>query len=268
MNEPLPTAERLSPITYYGGKSRMLRHILPIIPEHHIYCEPFAGGLAVFFGKKPSRVEIVNDVNRFVTAFYKQAQSNFDALQARIRETLHARSAYDDAMLIYKNPTHFAFTDLDRAWAFWVGTNMGFACHIGSWGYGTADNKRENSLANKRENFTEVLTKRLEHTQIECRDALLVIKARDRENTFHYIDPPYFNSNMGHYGGYTEQDFRNLLEVCGNLKGKFLLSSYPSDALAEAVAQNGWYQKEFKMAISASKYRKPKTEVLTANYPI
>jgi len=40
-----------TPVTYYGGKQKMVRHILPIIPEHNLYCEPFCGGAAIFFAK-------------------------------------------------------------------------------------------------------------------------------------------------------------------------------------------------------------------------
>jgi len=36
---------------------------------------------------------------------------------------------------------------------------------------------------------------------------------------------------MGHYKGYLEQDFENLLEVLSILNGKFILSSYPSELL-------------------------------------
>lgn len=43
-----PKARLKTPISYYGGKQSMLKHILPIIPEHTIYVEPFFGGGAVF----------------------------------------------------------------------------------------------------------------------------------------------------------------------------------------------------------------------------
>lgn len=36
-----------TPITYYGGKQSMLKNILPLIPPHNVYNEPFAGGAAL-----------------------------------------------------------------------------------------------------------------------------------------------------------------------------------------------------------------------------
>lgn len=40
-----------TPISYYGGKQRMLAYILPLVPEHQIYTEAFCGGAAVYWAK-------------------------------------------------------------------------------------------------------------------------------------------------------------------------------------------------------------------------
>lgn len=40
-----------TPITYYGGKQNMLKHILPLVPKHSLYTEAFAGGAALFLQK-------------------------------------------------------------------------------------------------------------------------------------------------------------------------------------------------------------------------
>ena len=76
---------------------------------------------------------------------------------------------------------------------------------------------------------------------------------------------------MGHYDGYSQEDFDNLLGLLSDIKGKFLLSSFRNKALLEASKQNGWYSFEVKMRCSmTNRYesRRSKVEVLTANYPI
>ena len=112
--------------------------------------------------------------------------------------------------------------------------------------------------------FTEVYSQRLEHASIFCREALDVICKADHEDTFHYVDPPYFQANMGHYGDYTREDFAALLETLSRVKGKFMLSSYPSDVLREYADRHGWCVMKFVMPRSAG--GGIKTEVVTLNY--
>lgn len=163
------------------------------------------------------------------------------------------------------------FNDLQRAWAFFVLTNMGFSGRIGSFGCYTKGTKAM-GWEKKKKLLTPALKERLKGTQIECSDALKILKLRDNSSTFNYIDPPYFNSNMGHYGNYTLEDFEALLKVLETLKGKFILSSYPSEILTEFTKRNNWHTKSIEQLVSAnqtkSKTNKTKTEVLTANYPL
>jgi DNA adenine methylase len=165
------------------------------------------------------------------------------------------------------------FTEVKRAWAIWTSANQSFGSMLGStW---RCDFKRDTSvkrLHNKRECFTSEYAKRLEKTQIECRDALYVISSMDMESTFFYCDPPYFNSHMGHYKGYTERDFEALLQLLSQIKGKFLLSSYPSELLEKYSKKHKWFTRKIEMPIVVHLNRgskpKMKTEVLTANYEI
>lgn len=43
-----------TPIVYYGGKTAILNHIFPLVPEHEVYTECFAGGAALFWSKRPT----------------------------------------------------------------------------------------------------------------------------------------------------------------------------------------------------------------------
>jgi DNA adenine methylase len=265
MNQKQAAAIR-TPITYYGGKQNLVGAILPLIPLHNCYVEPFFGGGAIFWAKQPSQVEVINDLNQFVINFYRIAKNEFNALQELISATPLSRICYKDAQIMYDNP--HLFSDLQKAWAFWVLTNQGFVGKIGSWGYGTKDNKRELNIANKRLQFKNKFSERLELVQMECSDANRIIKLRDRVDTFFYCDPPYVGSNQGHYGGYTDEHFGELLTSLSNVQGKFLLSSFPNELLNQFTKQFGWHTIEIEMPCSSSKDRKIKKEVLTANYDI
>jgi DNA adenine methylase len=259
-----------TPITYYGGKQKMLPLILPRIPIHKSYNEIFAGGAAVFFAKPPSEVEVLNDINSELINFYRVAQTNFSALEKEIKLTLHSRDLHRQAWIVYSNPD--MFSEVKRAWALWVMSSQSFCAKLeGPWGYDLADSGSPQRVQTKKEGFTKALLKRLEKVQIECTDALYIIDARDRKDAFFYVDPPYYNSDCGHYDGYSLQDYENLLKALSKIKGKFLLSSYPSEIVQEYAKRYKWnmFSVEKNTSVNTkSGYLKRKIEVLTANYPI
>ena len=178
-----------TPISYYGGKQTLSAVILGLIPEHRIYCEPFFGGGAMFFAKKPSDVEIINDTNKELTNFYEVVKDDFQALEHEISLSLHSRDKHRQAEVIYENPD--MFSRVKRAWAVWMLANSSYGNKMNSsFGYDLTGGSSK-KLDNKREAFTEEYARRLRRVQIECCDALRVIRSRDTAETFFYIDPPY-----------------------------------------------------------------------------
>lgn len=260
-----------TPVSYYGGKQKLASTILKLIPKHQLYCEPFIGGAAIFFAKEPSGVEVINDTNKEMINFYRQVQLDFVSLEKEIKICLHSRALHKDAQVINGNP--HLFNETKRAAAIWVLANQSFSSMLdGSWGYDKKKNTTSKKIHNKRESFTEELAIRLQNVQIECTDALRIITSRDEPDSFFYCDPPYYNSDCGHYDGYSIEDFENLLKKLSKIKGKFLLSSYPSPILKQYTNEFGWNTKTIEMEVTVAnngdKPRKSKTEVLTANYPI
>lgn len=245
----------------------MAKHILPLIPTHKIYTEAFFGGGAIFFAKEPSSLEVINDLNGEVINFYSVITTDFWRLNELIQSTLHSREQYEQAMVVYNHPK--LFDPVKRAWAFWILTNQGYVCKIGSWGYDKSDNSMVKRLETKKIEFDRTVRTRLERTQIECNDAVKVILSRDSEETFHYVDPPYVGSNLGHYDGYGDTQYTQLLECLSAVKGKFLLSNYRSELLESFIKRNSWSVMHFDKQLSASSVKgKRKVEVLAGNYDL
>lgn len=264
------TLKYKTPLVYYGGKQRISDWICKMIPKHRIYCEPFFGGGAVFFSKTPSFLEVINDKNECLVNFYLQIQNNFEQLAAEIFKTLHSESMYLRARQIYNGLIHV--NDLEKAVATWmVFTQSRFACAKAGWKYDNGTDGSHYGIIelHNRKNFCPWLQKRLSKVQISCRDALQVIRNRDTADTFFYLDPPYPNSNQGHYAGYTFDDLENLLRLLQSIKGKFALSNYPSpliDHYAQLMDWNIYTMKMKKDSTMARKKGEEKVEILLTNY--
>lgn len=249
----------------------MLKEILPLIPPHFTYVEPYFGGGAVFRAKEPSQGEIINDLNLNVVNFYAVLKNDFERLKTKITATLHSRATYKKALFVYHSPELFTDAPLIRAWAFYVVTNQWFAHKIGSRWYDSTD--CAHTVQRKIDAFANHLSERLKYTQIEHNEAHKVIASRDSKHTFYYLDPPYINTNQGHYSGYSSEDFVRDLEVLATIQGKFLLSCFPSDEINAFIKKHKRHVKTFLKPSSAGNrlpagQGKRKTEVLVANYPI
>ena len=253
-----------SPICYYGGKQKMLKHIMPLLPPNiYHYCEPFFGGGSVFWAKYPSKIETVNDVSAELVNFYEVLKNNFAGLRALVDQSLHS-----EYQLRRAKDLSTTGTPVEKAWAFWMEVNHSFGNKVGG-GLTFARTKNDASLSlSRRNNLTPEVAKRLEHTIIFCRDALDVISLTDSKDTFFYLDPPYWQADQGPYKGYTMDDFERLLSLLGGIEGRFLLSSYPCDLLSEKTSKHGWVFAEIDLPLTAKRGStvERKVEVLTRNY--
>lgn len=255
-----------TPISYYGGKQTMLKHILPLIPEHAIYTEAFCGGAAVLFAKEPVACEVINDINAKIVNFYWMAQCYYPELKTEIDKMLHSRYQHDHARYIYNNPS--MFKSAERACAFWFLSKTSYASKInGSFGFDMKGGMPK-KLRNAKDAFTEELCTRLEHVTIECQEALSVIRRYDRPETFHFIDPPYIDTNCGHYDGlFNEQSLIELLDTLAKLQGKFMLTMFPNDQILEYSNKHGWTIHRIERTISASRTtRRKQEEWIVCNY--
>lgn len=263
------TIKYKTPLTYYGGKQQLLKTILPLIPTHRIYCEPFFGGGAVFFAKKPSYLEVINDVNDNLVNFYHECQEHFEQLCYLVQHTLDSESTYNWAKSVFNGTVEVG--PLQKAYATWIVFNMSFNANpLGGWRW---DNGTDNShtgivLYHFRKYFCPWIEKRLQKVQISCRDALRVISDRDTPGSFFYLDPPYPGAQQAHYSGYTEDDLQKLLDLLSVIHGQFLLSCYDLDIINDYAQKKNWQLLKFDMNSCIKNHNRHgrKTEILLMNY--
>jgi DNA adenine methylase len=205
---------RTKPIVRWpGGKSRHLKYILPLIPEHHCYCEPFAGGLAVFLARGPSKLEVINDQNGTLVALYRNAQYHVEELVAEIQWTLNARKNLED----FKEEK--GLTEIQRVARWFVRNRISYGAKGLCFGYEGARASRQYAIDSLRE-----LSQRLDRTIIEQLPYEDCVRHYDKRDTFFFLDPPYLNANPGAYAGWTADQMQGLRDLLSEIKGKWILT--------------------------------------------
>lgn len=225
-----------TPISYYGGKARIATQIVPHIMAipHTVYVEPFSGGLAVLYakGKKPVKDashyrEAINDLNKQLITFWRVAREQPEELARWIELTPYSQEEYREARKIYNNPSEYS--DLKVAWATYVQCNMSFANKIETgWAAQVINQNSAATWTNRAARLPECF-ERLRDIYIGCEDALRFIQRFDAPHSLIYADPPYPDTNQGHYGGYTLDDYQALCDALDNCESSYVLSNYNQD---------------------------------------
>lgn len=211
-------------IPWVGSKMRLIPYILLVLPEKPIqYLEPFGGSGAVLLSLPPNagRLDIYNDldselVNLFLCVkeksnvlmremgflpihsrrefeFYRDFVSHKDITLSNIYEELACledRSCFTEEQAEELRPIfqeRLELYDIYRASAFARRAKGSFSATLNSFGVKAVDMVRFLCL------FPEA-AERLRNVVVENKDALLLIRERDRPGGVIYCDPPYRNA--------------------------------------------------------------------------
>lgn len=221
-------------ISYYGGKQRIASKVVEQISKipHTVYAEIFAGGLAVLYEKgKPSYMskasyrEYINDTSELLINLYRVARSCKEEFYDLIQWTPYSQSEHKKAVTICKHPE--LYSDIEKAWAYYVSIQMSFAKQLNNgWGTSVFSQNQAATWQIKKKTLLEKVD-RLSEVHISCEDALKCLQRVDSPHTLIYADPPYVGTNLGHYGGFTSDDYQALCNALDNCQSSYILSNYP-----------------------------------------
>ncbi|MGE5631728.1 MAG: DNA adenine methylase [Caulobacteraceae bacterium] len=256
-------------LKYPGSKWSTANWIISHFPvgyEKMTYLEPYGGSLAVFFNKKRSVIETVNDLDSNVVNLFRVIREHPEELAQLVKFTPWAREEYKNSYEQTDEAVEKARRFLVRMWMA-IGSKSsditGFrnvikdvSGNIPHWNNRLPDRILE-------------AAERLQHTdtcvvQIECQPALQLIERYNRENVLMYIDPPYLLSTRSkriYKHEMNDNDHLELLETLKNHKAKVILSGYENDMYNSTL--RGWH-KESKNCLKEAGLSA--TEVLWMNY--
>ncbi|MGC8622088.1 MAG: DNA adenine methylase [Caldisphaera sp.] len=239
-----------SPITWFGGKSHLVKKLLDYVPKHQYYLELFGGGGSLLLAKEPSDFEVYNDIDEGLFNFWKVIHNEitFNKFYEKAQLTYHSRAIYDYARANWQQQTD----EVEKAYLWWILAKMGFGGRFGtgsSWGYAITKNNATKALINTI-NYLPEIHKRLQKAQIDKKDWKECVKTYTEntkwnyENSFIYMDPPYIESTR-RSGKYkhelTENGHEELIDylIQNQNRNKFMLSGYDNE-IYQQLTQNGW----------------------------
>lgn len=273
-----------TPLTrWYGGKYSKLKYLLPLIPRHDIYVEVFAGSAALFFAKQPSRLNVINDVNKDLINFYRvlRDESKLEKLLITLDLIPYSRNEFFRIKEEYSTITD----EIEKAASWYVLFKQAFSGDMtpySGWSYAVKTNPRMKSYFRGIEELVNCHTL-IKQAQIDSGSFTDIIKRYDSVNTFFYCDPPYVQTSR-HVRGreryqheLTDENHQELVELLLTVKGKVLLSGYENE-LYQPLETCGWFKQAWSCYSPSArqdrdtpeqeKYDYYRTEVVWYNFNI
>ncbi|MBD3188968.1 Dam family site-specific DNA-(adenine-N6)-methyltransferase [Candidatus Bathyarchaeota archaeon] len=263
-----------SPLKWVGSKRLLRRRICRLIPEdHETYVEPFAGSAAIFFFKnstrqgnqpKPSRVEVLGDIDSHLMNFYRVVQDErfFGRFMRRLRCSLVAR----DFFMEYRCSKWDDLEPVERAFRMYyiVKNAYGGLFRFNKKGtcnspFASTPDKKARSYMFKEYPLMQA-HKRLKQVHLHELPFHEVVKKYDSQKTFFYLDPPYETE----YAYNCPFDHEFLLETCRNIKGRFLLSL--NSGFREIFSEFNTDTLEVNYSVTCKPGNNSKREILVNNY--
>jgi DNA adenine methylase len=261
----LAEKKKLIPFGWYGGKFSHLDWLLPLLPDCHHYCEPFAGSGAVLLNREPSPVETFNDLDGEVVNFFRVLREEKVRLIEAIGLTPFAREEF--AIACETSPDLSA---LERARRFFVRARQ---VRTGRWANCKNTSRAGMSGVISRwlgsvEDLPAV-AERLLRVQIENRPAVNAIRLYDSPTTLFYCDPPYVHSTRGDSKAYgyemTDAQHKELAEALNAVHGMVAFSNYQAGILDQLYPTPKWH-KTISPARTNHSTKDKRVEILWTNY--
>lgn len=247
------------PISRMGGKSKLRKTIIELIPEHICYVELFFGAGWVYFGKEPSKVEVINDIDKELVNLFRMIKYHAPEIERMLEYEFSGRDIFEE----YKNYTVDYLTEIHRAVRFLFLISQSFASKGNDYGYGTTSRPKPQIFY---KGVLSDLKERLRNTYVENLSFEKIIDKYDRSHTLFFCDPPYLET-AGYSRSFGEKEHLILLERLKNINGKFLLTINDHPKIRE------WYKafniKEVEVSYSVSLEQKARgkyKELIITNF--
>jgi len=252
-----------APFGWVGGKSKLSKDIVSLIPNHKIYIEVFGGALSVLYAKEPTKLEVVNDINSELINLHRAIRNNPQTLSIYLNTLLISRELFEDIKKTKLKPRN----NIERAAFYLYRLSQSFG--------GKGDNFAMSAKAGRKPKDIyksyQKWSKRLKGVTIENKSFDVLIPQHDGKDAFFYLNPPYVSTesyykNIGEFG---IKEHKKLAFILKSIQGKFLLSYNDCDIIRELYGDFKIVPtKEIEYSLGKNVHKKSKRvkEVFILNY--
>ena len=249
---------------WVGGKSKLSKDIIKEISEDHTtYVEVFGGALSVFYGKEPSKLEVVNDINSELVNLHRAIRTNPETLSMYLNQLLISREIFDDIKHKRMKPRN----KIEAAAFYLFQLTQSFGSKGDNFAMSAKSGRKPKDIYKSYSKWSN----RLKGVTIENKSFDNLINLYDKEETFFYCDPPYVSteSYYKNTGGFGIEEHKLLAATLSNIKGKFLLSYNDCELVRELYKDfNIRSTKEIEYTLGKNRHGRSKkvNEILISNY--
>ena len=214
--------------SWVGGKTRLSKKIIPLIPPHICYAEAFTGGAAIFLKKEPAKVSALNDINGDLINLYRIIQNHLEEFIKQFKWLLTSREMYDK----YKKSDNLLLTDIQRAVKFYYLQKMAFGGQVESRSFGISPLAPPRLNILRIEEELSAMHLCLSGVYIENLPWQMFIERYDRDKTFFFCDPPYYKT-AGYGVGFGIEEYHDLAKIAQSMKGTMLITVGDGEEMRE-----------------------------------
>ena len=212
-------------------------------PPHECYVEPFGGAASILLQKPLSPLEVYNDLDSGVVNFFKVLRERPEEFIRAVQLTPMSREEYNLAWELSDDALEMARRFYVRAWQARRGPSTQ---RKSGWRFQRTNTRHKKTT----DDFNEIdglwsIVARLKEVQIENDEGTKVIQRFDSQQTLFYVDPPYLTqvrsgswAKCCYVHEMTDDQHKNLAEVLHSVKGKVVISGYPSKLYEQLYS--GW----------------------------
>ena len=254
---------------YYGGKFKMSKELVTMIPPHRRYFEVFCGGASMFFRKSKAEWNILNDVDNDIVNLYICVLKRFDKLREYIYWYPRSRKLFIEFNHAIED-SNINIPDPERAAQyFYIIRNSFNNISRGSF-------SKDTYWHTKMVDELKVSKEKLNGTTIENLDFRKLIPRYDpREGDFFYMDPPYVIADTKKYyrnnfDNDMHNDLKEMSDLINNNGGTFMIS-YDDVPIVRDLYQDKYYMNTIDtkyVGTTPEKRGDIKTELVITNYKV